>query len=120
MARTLDQELRKLPQKRRSRIEARAAELIAEELSLQEIRRALKRTQAELAKRLGVRQDTVSRYETGEDLMVSTLARYVRAMGGTLSLIAEFPNGTPVRIRALGVAPTRKGRRRRQGPRSAR
>jgi DNA-binding XRE family transcriptional regulator len=117
MARTLDQELRKLPRKRRARIEARAAELIAEELSLREIRRALKRTQVELAKRLGVRQDTVSRYENGGDLMVSTLARYVRAMGGTLSLVAEFPNGTPVRIRALGVGSARKVNRRRRGPR---
>ena len=119
MARTLRQELRKLPYKRRGRIEARAAELIAEELSLREIRRALKRTQVELAKRLGVGQDTVSRFEKGGDLMVSTLARYIRAMGGTLSLVAEFPNGAPVRIRPLGVTSARKTGRSRRGPQTA-
>ena len=116
MARTLEQELRKLPRKRRAKVDARAAELIAEELSLREIRKALNRTQVELAKQMGVGQDTVSRYEQRTDLMVSTLARYVHAMGGTLSIVAKFPGRKPVRMRAVGAAQTK--RRSRRGPTS--
>jgi len=71
----------------------------------QELRKALDRTQAELARRMGVGQDTVSRCEQRADLMVSTLARYVRAMGGTLSIVAEFPDRAPVRVRAFGADP---------------
>jgi transcriptional regulator with XRE-family HTH domain len=112
MAHTLEQELGKLPKKRRARVEARATEIMTEELSLRELRKALDRTQVELAKRMGVGQDTVSRCEQRTDLMVSTLARYVRAMGGTLSIVAEFPDRAPVRVRAFGTdllkAPARR------------
>jgi DNA-binding transcriptional regulator YiaG len=122
MGHTLEQELRKLPKKRRARVEARATDLITEELSLRELRKALDRTQAELARRMGVGQDTVSRCEQRADLMVSTLARYVRAMGGTLSIVAEFPDRAPVRVRAFGAEPpparTRAGRSRRDRTRS--
>ena len=101
MARTLSQKLAELPAKRRLRVKARAAELIAEELSLQDLRKALNRTQSELAKTLNVGQDTVSRYEQRSDMLLSTLQSYVSAMGGELHLIARFPNRKPVRLRGL-------------------
>lgn len=63
MARTLSQKVDGLPAKRRAQVKARAAELIAEELSLQDLRKAMNRTQVELARALNVGQDTVSRYE---------------------------------------------------------
>jgi hypothetical protein len=50
---------------------------------------------------MGVGQDAISRYEQRADLMLSTLARYVHAMGGTLSIVAEFPDRAPVRVRAF-------------------
>jgi transcriptional regulator with XRE-family HTH domain len=102
MGRTLRQKLDKLPKARRSRIDARAAELIGEELSLRALRQALDHTQVQLAKEMGVGQDTISRYEQRTDLMLSTLKRYVSAMGGNLALIAEFPDRKPIRIRNLG------------------
>jgi transcriptional regulator with XRE-family HTH domain len=83
------------------RIEERATELIQEELSLRDLRKALDRTQVEVARHMGVGQDTISRYEQKADMMLSTLERYVRAMGGRLRLVAEFPDRKPVRVRTF-------------------
>lgn len=102
MGRTIDQKLAELPRARREKIAARATELIAEELSLQDLRKALDLTQTKIAQCLGVRQDTVSRYERRTDMLLSTLQDYVHAMGGELTLVAEFPNRQPVKIRTLG------------------
>jgi transcriptional regulator with XRE-family HTH domain len=103
MGRTINEAIDLLPPDRRAKIEARAAELIAEELSLQELRKAMRITQAELAKRLGVRQDTISRAEQRADMLLSTLQSYVEAMGGRLALVAELPNRPPVRIKGFSV-----------------
>lgn len=102
MVRTLKDELDSLPKTRRARIEKRAADLIDREMTLRDLRVAMERTQVEIARKMGVGQDTVSRYEGRSDLMLSTLERYVTAMGGRLTLLAEFPNRKPVRIRTLG------------------
>ena len=81
---------------RRKKVEARAAQLIAEEMTLQELRRARKLTQVRMAKQLGIGQDGVSKLEKRADLMISTLRKAVEAMGGSLSLVAEFPDRDPV------------------------
>jgi transcriptional regulator with XRE-family HTH domain len=81
---------------RRKNVEARAAQLVAEEMTLQELRRARKITQVRLAKELGIGQDGVSKLEKRADLMISTLRKTVQAMGGNLSLVAEFPDRLPV------------------------
>ena len=80
----------------RKKVEARAAELIAEELTLRELRKARKLTQVTMAKALGITQDSVSRLEKRSDLLLSTLRKTVEAMGGNLSLVAEFPDRKPV------------------------
>jgi transcriptional regulator with XRE-family HTH domain len=61
-----------------------------------QLRRARKLTQTHLAEVLGIGQDSVSRLEQRGDLLVSTLRGYVEALGGRLSLVAEFPNQAPV------------------------
>jgi len=63
---------------------------------LQEPRRARKLTQVRMAKTLGIGQDGVSKLEKRADLMISTLRKTVEAMGGRLSLVAEFPDREPV------------------------
>jgi DNA-binding XRE family transcriptional regulator len=78
------------------KVEARAAQLIAEEMTLRELRKARKLTQVRMAKALGVTQDSVSRLEKRSDLLLSTLRKTVQAMGGNLSLVAEFPDRPPV------------------------
>ena len=95
---TLDQKMNELSAERRRTIEDRAAQLIAEEVSLREIRNALHKTQKTVAHKLGMGQEGVSRLEKRSDLLLSTLRNYVEAVGGRLSLIAEFPDRKPVRI----------------------
>ncbi|MEO8025274.1 MAG: XRE family transcriptional regulator [Bryobacteraceae bacterium] len=96
MATNVDDIIKKLGPAQRKKVEARAAELIAEEMTLRELRRARKLTQVKMAKKLGVTQDSVSRLEKRSDLLLSTLRKTVEAMGGNLSLVAEFPDRDPV------------------------
>ena len=92
----VDDKIRKLSAAQRKKVEARAAELIAEELTLRELRKVRKLTQARMARQLGITQDGVSRLEKRSDLLLSTLRKTVKAMGGSLSLVAEFPDRKPV------------------------
>jgi transcriptional regulator with XRE-family HTH domain len=62
------------------------------------LRQAAQQTQQDLAAALGVGQDTISRLEKRSDMLLSTMRRYVEAMGGTLELVAQFPNRPPVVI----------------------
>jgi hypothetical protein len=77
-------------------VKQRAAELIAEELNLRELRRLRRLTQARLSKKLKIGQEGVSRIEKRTDLYLSTLRTYVEGVGGKLSLIVEFPDRAPV------------------------
>jgi DNA-binding XRE family transcriptional regulator len=96
MAVNVNDKIRKLSPAQRKKVEARAAQLIAEEMTLRELRKARKLTQVRMAKALGITQDSVSRLEKRSDLLLSTLRKTVEAMGGNLSLVAEFPDRPPV------------------------
>ena len=82
MAITLKDKMKGLSAERRKKIEARAAQLIAEEMTLQDLRRARKITQVRMAKELGINQNGVSRIEKRSDLLLSTLRKTIEAMGG--------------------------------------
>src|SRR5580704_5734298 len=84
-----------LSPERRERIEARAQELIEEEMTLRDLRSVQHLTQTRVAEILGVEQDSVSRMERRADMLLSTMSSYVEAMGGKLRLIAEFPSRRP-------------------------
>jgi len=99
---TLEQKIKEVSPARRKKIEDRAAELVAEEMSLRELRRAHKLTQERIAETLGIGQDQVSRLEQRSDLLISTLRSYVEAIGGRLTLVAEFPNHKPVVLSGIG------------------
>ena len=96
MAVNVNDKIRKLRPAQRKKVEARAAQLITEEMTLRELRKARKLTQVRIAKALGITQDSVSRLEKRSDLLLSTLRKTVEAMGGNLSLVAEFPDRPPV------------------------
>ena len=102
MGRTVAEKIAGLPVDRQERIHARAKDLIAEELTLQQLRKARNKTQVAVARKLNIGQDTVSRYERQADLLLSTLQRYVEAVDGKLSLLVEFPDREPIRIAGFG------------------
>lgn len=94
---------KKLPADRRPKIEKRAAELRDEYMSLQQLRRARKLTQVKMAKSLGVAQKHISEIEKRTDMHISTLRRTVEAMGGSLQIIAQFPDRAPVHIAGISA-----------------
>jgi len=98
MITALHDKMKSVGSKRRKKIEVRAAALVAEELALRDLRKAHHRTQASMAKQLGISQDGVSRLEKRSDLLLSTLRNYVEAMGGNLRLVTEFPDQPPVML----------------------
>ena len=90
-----------LPPEQRAKVEQRAADLIAEEMTLQDLRKAREFTQIRMGELLNMRQENVSRLERRADLLVSTLQSYIAAMGGELSLVVEFKDRPPVKISGL-------------------
>ncbi len=102
MARTLKDKLAALEPARRASVEAEADRLHTEYLTLKELRKAKDLTQVQLAQTLGIQQATVAKYERQSDLLLSTLASYVQAMGGSLKLMVEFPGKAPVALEGFG------------------
>ena len=75
--------------KRRRRVEQMRGAL-TDALKLAELRDSKKVTQKSLAATLAVSQANVSRIEHEEDVYLSTLRRYVEALGGQLEITATF------------------------------
>jgi len=82
----------KMDPERQERIRKRTEELLAE-LPLQELRQARALSQQELAEVLGLNQATVSKLERRTDMYLSSLRRFIEAMGGELEISASFPDG---------------------------
>lgn len=99
---TLEEKLKEIGPKRREKIRARTRELVAREMSLRELRHAVNKTQKTLARTLNMGQDGVSRLEKRSDLLLSTLRNYVEAVGGSLTLVAQFPDQEPIAIGGFG------------------
>jgi DNA-binding XRE family transcriptional regulator len=100
---TLRDKMAGLPARRRARIKARAQKLIAEETSLQALRKAHQKTQEKVATTLGIGQDSVSRLEQRSDMLLSTLREYVAAIGGSVRLLVEFKGKPAIELKGLGA-----------------
>lgn len=98
---TLQDKLNKLSPTRRAAVMAHANELIANELTLQQIRESLGYTQVEMAEKLEIGQHSVSRMERRGDIKLSTLFSYIEALGGELSISASFPEKGEVKIQPM-------------------
>ena len=78
------------------RIKEMADEMILE-TGLQMMREELKLSQQAVATIMGISQPAVTQLEQrGNELKITTLKRYIEAMGGKLSLDVELPNGKRV------------------------
>ena len=96
---SVDDWIATLPIERQKAIEARGKELIAKverRMTLAELRKGRKISQATVAEALGIGQMQISRLEKRKDPRLSTMARTVAAMGGHLTMIATFPDQEPV------------------------
>ena len=82
---------------------AHARELLADAdreyaMGLAALRQALGLTQMELAKRLDVTQGNVAQIEKRGDLLISTLASYLHAVGGDVRIVVQFANGRAIEV----------------------
>lgn len=73
---------------------------------LKAVRKARQVSQVVLAETIGVAQSEISRLESVDDMMLSTLSNYIAGMGGQLQLLARFGSET------MPVSLTTKGPRR--------
>lgn len=83
---------KQMDSKRLARAKAKAKEVMAEML-LAEIRKEAGFTQKDIAETIGVKQPSLSKLESQDDIQVSTLQRLIKALGGQLELIAHMPGG---------------------------
>jgi len=106
MSISLDDYLQGFTPDERQEIDARTQALIAEEMTLRDLRQAHHLTQERMAALMGIEQESVSRLERRADLLLSTLSSYVAAMGGKLRLVAEFPDRQPVQVALADITQT--------------
>jgi DNA-binding XRE family transcriptional regulator len=92
MAKKFEKLEKKMDPKRLSRAKAKAKEVMAEML-LAEIRKEAGFTQEDIARTIGIKQPSLSKLESQDDIQVSTLQRLIQALGGQLEMIAHMPGG---------------------------
>ncbi|MBO4576628.1 MAG: XRE family transcriptional regulator [Neisseriaceae bacterium] len=91
---TFREVMAELPQEEQEKIRQIKDEMMID-LQLNNIREELEITQKELAETLGIAQPSVVALEKrGKDIKLSSLKRYIEAMGGKLSLSVELPNNS--------------------------
>jgi len=91
MARKFSELRARMSPEAQARAAARAEAMLVQ-MQLQELRKTRKVTQVEVAQAMSVEQAAVSKLERRDDMYVSTLREYVKALGGELKLVASFPD----------------------------
>lgn len=82
----------KMSPEAQARSAARTESMLVE-MQLQTLRKSRNVTQVVVAQSMRVEQAAVSKVEHRDDMYVSTLRDYIEALGGTLKLVASFPEG---------------------------
>jgi transcriptional regulator with XRE-family HTH domain len=114
MGTTLNDKIAQLDPDHQAEIAAEAERLRAEYLTLKDLRKARELTQVQLAELLGQNQVSIAKLEKRTDILLSTLRRYVEAMGGRLDLVVAFPDRPPVYLDGLGDIDQPSARRKRR------
>lgn len=100
MGRNLNEVLASLPAERRRKVDALARTKVEDMLSsartLADIRKAVGKTQVEVALALGVKQNAISQLEQRSDTYLSTFKRFLVGMGMRLELSVVTADGTRV------------------------
>lgn len=112
MGRNIESIIAALPKGRRERINRKArqmaGEMVAHADSLAEVRKAASKTQSQMGVELGKPQNAISQLEKRRDILVSTLVRYVDALGGELNLVVQMKDGRSIVLERIGRAPKEK------------
>jgi predicted transcriptional regulator len=101
MGKSIDEVIKSLPANRRNRIEEEAEQLVDEYNSLQEFRRSIGITQVALANEMNFTQVNISNLEKRSDMHLSTLRKYVEALGCELEIKIKLPHQKKVKISNL-------------------
>ena len=94
---------------RRERVERERPKVVAEQVrdALGELRRVRQLTQVELSRTMQRPQSTISRIEREGDMLLSTLAAYVEALGGHLEINAVV-DGKRIPLTATDAPATKR------------
>ncbi|WP_416763400.1 transcriptional regulator [Roseateles sp. So40a] len=107
MSRSLKSIVAALPPERRAKVEAKSREMADDMIryaeTLAEARRALEKTQTELADVLQIKQNAVAQLEKRSDMLLSTLRKYVSAMGAELQLSIRTATGVVIVLDGFGT-----------------
>jgi transcriptional regulator with XRE-family HTH domain len=96
---TLEERMTQLSPERRAKIEARTDELHQEYLALRALRKKLNLTQGEMAKRLGMKQPSISKLENGDRrLTLEVLSDVITALGGEWEINVKLPGTKAMRL----------------------
>lgn len=102
MGRNLDDIIDNLPAERRAKIKTlsqkKVEEMMAHAATLADFRKAVGKTQVEVAKELGIKQNAVSQLESRSDCYLSTLRKVLKSFGVTLELAVITPNGVRIKL----------------------
>ncbi len=102
MGRNLNDIIESLPPERQTKIatiaQSKVDDMIASSATLTDFRKAVGKTQAEVAKELGINQNAVSQLEKRSDNYVSTLRRFMKSLGLTLELSVVDKNGSRIAL----------------------
>ena len=95
---SLDRVISELLLESQKRVCAKAKEEIKIYKSLQAFRKVIGLTQEELAGKLSLKQTNISQLESRSDMHISTLRRYVEALGCELEINIRIPNKKTIRL----------------------
>lgn len=102
MGRNLDDIINGLPKDRQKKINdlstQKVEEMIAHAKTLTDFRKAVGKTQAQVAKELGIKQNAISQLEKRSDTYVSTLRRFLKTLDLNLELAVVGKNGVRINL----------------------
>jgi transcriptional regulator with XRE-family HTH domain len=66
--------------------------------ALAEVRKAMNATQQDVATGAAMTQNTVSKIESADDVLISSVVRYMHSIGGGVELVLKMPDGKAKRV----------------------
>ncbi len=97
----LQKVLAEFPKGRQEKIKAKASKYIQEYQKLSDLRKALGITQEMIARHQGVNQVNISNLEKRNDMLISTLHKYVESLGCQLEINIRMSSSEVIKIKQI-------------------